>query len=238
MAIGPPINGRPGTSGQGRSPLLGSNPLAVAAPATSTGLAGYAADPSEGFGSVTTTFTVPTITCQDANNVYDIEWGDYLTPANSGSVGWRNGYAAFAFVYADCNAGVPTYYADTNAGPYSHYFQINPGDNVAARIADTNTGEVIAQLTDLTLNGSVASGAIEAGDPEWQVGTFPYNPGQLPVFTKVTFKNTLVNGAYMNQPSQPTAYTLNMNGDAQVVPSTISASKPVNSFTDTEKHTF
>jgi hypothetical protein len=205
--------------------------------ATSTGLGGYAADPPEGFGSVTTTFTVPTITCQDATNSYDVEWGAQLTPANSGSVGWHNGFDGYAVVVADCVSGVTHYLAGANAGPFTHTLQVNPGDNVAARIADTNTGEVIAQLTDLTLNVSTASGAIESGDPEWQVGTFPLSD-KLPVFTKVTFKNTFVNGAYMNQPSQPTAYTLSINGDAQVIPSKIATTKPVSSFTDTEKSPF
>jgi hypothetical protein len=213
---------------------LGSNPLALAAPATSTGLAGYDADPPEGFGSVTTTFQVPPMTCPDPANVDDVEWGVFLTPANSGSVGAGNGRAAFAVVYAECNSGVASYSGFTNAGG-TYVFAIDAGDTVMARIADTNTGKVIAQLTDLTLNTSGTSATFEPGDPEWQVGTFPYSSYELPVFTKVTFKNTLVNGAYMNQPSQPAAYTLNMNGDAQVVPSTISATKPVSSFTDTEK---
>jgi hypothetical protein len=109
---------------------------------------------------------------------------------------------------------------------------------VVTRIADSNTGQVTAQVTDLTLNGSAASAAITSGDPEWQVGTYSDATNELPVFTKVTFKNTFVNGAYMNQPGQPTAYTLSMNGDAQVVPSKISATKPVNSFTDVEKSPF
>jgi hypothetical protein len=237
MAIRPPINGRTATPGQARSPLLGSNPLAVAAAATSTGLGGYADDPAEGFGSVTTTFTVPTITCEDANQTYSIAWGDFLTPANSGSVGYQNGYDGYAVVSAVCYSGTPSYEAQTNAGANNFTFQVNPGDSVSTRIADTNTGEVIAQLTDFTSNSSGASATFESGDPEWQVGTFPLSD-KLPVFTKVTFKNTFVNGAYMNQPSQPTAYTLSFNGHALVVPSTISATKPVNSFTDTEKSPF
>jgi hypothetical protein len=238
MAVRPPISVSPDAPGHAQSPLLGSNPLAAAAVATSTGLGGYASDPAEGFASVTTTFQVPQITCQDANNVYDLWWGDFLTPANSGTAGWHNGWAGYAAVYAECYFGVPSDYAYAGAGPYRNHFQINPGDTVVARIADTNTGEVIAQLTDLTLNGSIFSAAIESGDPEYQVGSFPNGTNELPVFTKVTFKNSFVNGAYMNQPSQPTPYTLSLNGDAQVVPSTISKTKPVNTFTDTEKSPF
>jgi hypothetical protein len=238
LAARPPVLGLPATPSLAQSPLLGSNPLVVAAMANSTGLGGYASDPAEGFGSVTTTFTVPTITCEDATQTYNIAWGDFLTPANSGSVGWRNGFDGYALVVAVCNAGTPSYEAQTNAGANNFTFQVSPGDSVSTRIADTNTGEVIAQLTDFTANTSGASATFESGDPEWQVGTFPVSSNVLPVFTKVTFKNTLVNGAYMNQPSKPTPYTLSMNGDAQVVPSAISATKPVNSFSDTEKTPF
>jgi len=182
---------------------LGIRPGAVV---TGSGWAGYAATGST-YTSVTTTFTVPKLTCSASS-------GDAYAAFWAGLDGYSSSSVEQAGVLAECEDGTAVYVAWYEVYPANPVYLSNtvkPGDVMTVTVAFSGTDTYTFTIADVTEGWTKTVKVASSGDARSSAEVIveaPSTSGVLPLakFGSVTFTGSKVDGATLGS-FDPTAIT-------------------------------
>jgi hypothetical protein len=185
-------------------------PVATTVPKTPYG-AGYFVYPfSPNVGSVSATFTLPSITCQRQG---DYEWllpgiwvydtSGNLTQQVDINLNCNNG--ALVMIDVICIAGVAC----------DESLTVSPGDRIVATLSETPSG-TFGQIHNLTTGqiakvsgpATTSDNVVFVGDEGPSLSTVT----RVPTFSTVPFSKVQINGYYLSDSPSPTRYNLATTG--------------------------
>jgi Peptidase A4 family len=163
---------------------------------TSTNWSGYAATGST-YTSVSTTFTQPSVDCSKGDG-YSSFW--------VGLDGYSSNTVEQTGTEADCSSGAASYYAWYEMYPkfpVNYADPVKPGDSITESVTFSGSSSFTLKLVDSTegWSQSVTKKLNNAKRSSAEViAEAPYSGGVLPLadFGKVSFGNSLVNGATLS----------------------------------------